>query len=126
MRVLLATLASWLLDFEARGGAVVGGIPQGLPVPVVPEIDLSIIIRGNNLSPENIDLQVALDGTDVSEVFQDCAISHTLIDSIALTCPDLPISLLPAGQHNLQVSWSNGNFNIATDQVTWEILNTVQ
>ncbi len=37
--VALTTLASWLLDFEAMGGKVVGVIPHGLPAIAVPALD---------------------------------------------------------------------------------------
>ena len=40
--VVLSTLASWLIGFEAQGGKVVGSIPSGLPPIGFPEIDLSM------------------------------------------------------------------------------------
>jgi MFS superfamily sulfate permease-like transporter len=33
-------LASWLLDLQAHGVAVVGDVPRGLPVPLVPDLQL--------------------------------------------------------------------------------------
>lgn len=43
--VVVTTLAAWLLDFEAAGGAVVGSIPQGLPLPRVPDFDLTVMLQ---------------------------------------------------------------------------------
>ena len=43
--VALATLLSWLSGFEQAGGAVVGSIPQGLPVPVAPDFDLAVMLQ---------------------------------------------------------------------------------
>jgi SulP family sulfate permease len=41
--VVVTTLASWLLNFEANGGGVVGAIPQGLPDISMPAIDAEVI-----------------------------------------------------------------------------------
>ncbi|MFW6199030.1 MAG: SulP family inorganic anion transporter [Gemmatimonadota bacterium] len=38
--IVLATVASWLLDLESHGVTTVGGIPTGFPVPEVPALDL--------------------------------------------------------------------------------------
>lgn len=43
--VALATLISWIVGFAAAGGAVVGGIPRGLPLPRVPEFDLTVMLQ---------------------------------------------------------------------------------
>ena len=43
--VIVTTVASWALDFEALGGRVVGAVPEGLPMPVVPEFDISIMLQ---------------------------------------------------------------------------------
>jgi len=40
--VVITTIASWLLNYEQLGGAVVGTIPQGLPAFSFPDIDLQI------------------------------------------------------------------------------------
>ncbi|MCU0936127.1 MAG: SulP family inorganic anion transporter, partial [Gammaproteobacteria bacterium] len=40
--VVLTTLASWAIGFEAMGGKVVGTIPPGLPSVALPQIDFSI------------------------------------------------------------------------------------
>ncbi len=40
--VVLTTLASWAIGFEAMGGQVVGTIPPGLPHVAVPPLDLGI------------------------------------------------------------------------------------
>ena len=37
--VVITTAASWLLDFEQLGGAVVGTIPEGLPAMAMPVLD---------------------------------------------------------------------------------------
>ena len=39
LAVIASTLASWGLGLEARGVAVVGAVPQGLPHPVLPPLD---------------------------------------------------------------------------------------
>lgn len=39
LAVVVTILASWALDFEAMGGAVVGNIPEGLPAVTVPAMD---------------------------------------------------------------------------------------
>ncbi len=41
--VVVTTLASWLLDFEAGGGGVVGSIPQGLPSITIPVFDFEVV-----------------------------------------------------------------------------------
>ncbi len=41
--VVVTTVASWILNFEAGGGAVVGAIPQGLPSITIPIFDFEII-----------------------------------------------------------------------------------
>ncbi len=43
LAVIVATILSWLIGFEDRGGAVVGHIPPGLPTPVMPVIDWAVI-----------------------------------------------------------------------------------
>ncbi len=43
--VALATLVSWIFGFAAAGGAVVGNIPRGLPLPGVPEFDLTVMLQ---------------------------------------------------------------------------------
>lgn len=42
--VLVTTLLSWLLGFEAMGGQVVAEIPAGLPTPNLPTLDLDLAI----------------------------------------------------------------------------------
>ncbi len=41
--VVVTTLVSLLIDFEANGGAVVGSIPRGLPAITIPTINMDII-----------------------------------------------------------------------------------
>ena len=41
--VIIATLFSWLFDYEANGGRVVGNIPQGLPSFEVPTLSWAMI-----------------------------------------------------------------------------------
>lgn len=43
--VVVVTLIAWAFDFEAAGGAVVGSIPQGLPLPRIPDFDLSVMLQ---------------------------------------------------------------------------------
>lgn len=43
--VVVTTLLSWLIGFEEKGGAVVGAVPRGLPMPSMPEIDITIAIK---------------------------------------------------------------------------------
>ncbi|MCG8427310.1 MAG: SulP family inorganic anion transporter [Chromatiales bacterium] len=43
--VVITTLTSWLLNFEANGGSVVGIIPEGLPSLVFPEINIEVIAQ---------------------------------------------------------------------------------
>jgi SulP family sulfate permease len=43
--VVVTTLLSWLLGFQAAGGKVVGEIPIGLPGVVVPEFDMQVVIK---------------------------------------------------------------------------------
>jgi len=40
--VVITTLASWMLGFEAAGGKVVGAVPEGLPGVSFPEFDLQV------------------------------------------------------------------------------------
>mgnify|MGYP001274540120 CR=1 FL=1 len=40
MTVVITTLVSWLTGFS---GAVVGEVPRGLPLPIVPEIDFEVL-----------------------------------------------------------------------------------
>ena len=41
--VIVATLVSWFFDFEAKGGSVVGTVPQGLPSFELPVIDWAMM-----------------------------------------------------------------------------------
>ncbi|MCP4808874.1 MAG: sulfate permease [Proteobacteria bacterium] len=41
--VIVATLASWLLDFEGLGVSVLGAVPSGLPVPSVPTMSWELV-----------------------------------------------------------------------------------
>jgi len=43
--VVIATVVSWLVGFEALGGKVVGAIPEGLPMPKIPEFDLTVMLQ---------------------------------------------------------------------------------
>ena len=43
--VVITTLISWWIDFEGRGGAVVGKIPEGLPGFSLPAIDFQVAIQ---------------------------------------------------------------------------------
>jgi len=43
--VVVTTLLSWMLGFQAAGGMVVGEIPVGLPGVVMPEIDMTTIMK---------------------------------------------------------------------------------
>jgi SulP family sulfate permease len=43
--VVFTTVASWWVGFEDLGGKVVGAVPQGLPMPKVPEFDLSLMLQ---------------------------------------------------------------------------------
>ena len=43
--VVVTTVASWSLGFEELGGKVVGMVPQGLPMPRMPEFDISIMLQ---------------------------------------------------------------------------------
>jgi len=91
------------------------------------EIDLAVIVLDSDIDTANFNVLATLDGADVSQVFLDCAISQTLDNGGAtFTCPDLPISLLPAGRHELHIAWDQGSGNVATDKVVWEILDVIQ
>lgn len=41
--VVITTLISWLTNYAGAGGAVVGTVPQGLPMPNIPHMDMDII-----------------------------------------------------------------------------------
>ena len=41
--VIVATLISWLFDFDGNGGRVVGNIPQGLPSFEMPQMSLKMV-----------------------------------------------------------------------------------
>lgn len=43
--VAITTLVSWYFGFEAKGGKVVGQVPEGLPMPSMPEIDVSVALQ---------------------------------------------------------------------------------
>ncbi|WP_456413336.1 SulP family inorganic anion transporter [Thiolapillus sp.] len=41
--VVVCTLLSWMIGFEARGGAIVGAIPAGLPSMTIPAFDWEVV-----------------------------------------------------------------------------------
>ncbi|MCC5953865.1 MAG: sulfate permease [Acidimicrobiia bacterium] len=43
LAVVVTTLVSWWADLPARGVAIVGDVPAGLPGPVMPELDLGLV-----------------------------------------------------------------------------------
>ena len=42
--VVITSIISWLVDFEALGGKIVGDVPAGLPALAIPDFDTSIAI----------------------------------------------------------------------------------
>ena len=45
MAVVITTLLSWMLDFEAKGGRVVGTVPEGLPSIGIPTFDGDVVVK---------------------------------------------------------------------------------
>ena len=43
--VSVTTIISWYIDFESKGGKVVGLVPQGLPKPQIPDIDFTVALQ---------------------------------------------------------------------------------
>jgi len=43
--VVIATVVSWQVGYEELGGKVVGAIPEGLPMPKVPEFDMTVMLQ---------------------------------------------------------------------------------
>ncbi len=43
--VVIATVVSWQIGYENLGGKVVGAIPEGLPMPKMPEFDMTVMLQ---------------------------------------------------------------------------------
>ncbi len=43
--VAVTTFISWAFKFEQAGGAVVGAIPQGIPLPKLPDFNVSVMLK---------------------------------------------------------------------------------